>query len=127
MAPQQPAINGQRLMSGVQNVSWTNAIWMAFGAAAIYLMMVARSRLLWFPLHPIGYLVALSPPIQRLWASIFLGWLAKVLITRFGGTESYRKAVPFFLGLILGDVTMMVFWLTLDYFQNRQGHMLMPG
>ena len=127
VGPQQPAVNAQALLSGAQNVSWTNAIWMAVGAAIIYLMMLARSRLLWFPLHPIGFLVALSPPIQRLWVSIFLGWLAKVLITRFGGTETYRKAVPFFLGLILGDVTMMVFWLTLDYFQNRQGHMLMPG
>jgi hypothetical protein len=50
-----------------------------------------------------------------------------VLITRFGGIDSYRKATPAFLGLALGDVTMILFWLAIDGWQGRTGHQLLPG
>jgi hypothetical protein len=34
--------------------------------------------------------------------------------------------VPTFLGLTLGDVTMMLFWLCIDGSQGRTYHQLMP-
>ena len=89
-------------------------------------MMAARSRFAWFPFHPIGYLICLNYAMQVFWFSIFLGWLAKSLIPRFGGHTAYRKTVPFFLGLVLGDVSMMLFWLIIDGWQGRTGHFLMP-
>jgi hypothetical protein len=61
------------------------------------------------------------------WFSIFLGWLCKGLIMRFGGIDTYRKVTPAFLGLVLGDVSMMLFWLAIDGWQGRTGHQLMPG
>jgi hypothetical protein len=66
-------------------------------------------------------------PMNTLWLSVFIGWLAKVLITRFGGFDSYRKITPAFLGLALGDIVMMLFWLIIDGWQERSGHQLMPG
>jgi hypothetical protein len=51
-------------------------------------MMLARSRFLWFPLHPLGLLMSLTYPMNTLWFSIFLGWGCKVMITRFGGTDT---------------------------------------
>jgi hypothetical protein len=71
-------------------------------------------------------MMAQTYPMRRLWFSIFLGWACKVLLTRFGGTDTYRKATPFFLGLALGDVAMMVFWLAIDGWQGRTHHFLMP-
>jgi hypothetical protein len=35
-------------------------------------------------------------------AAIFVAWAAKSLIMRFGGIDLYRRATPFFIGLILG-------------------------
>jgi hypothetical protein len=124
---QQPATNAQQLINGVSDVSWTNSIWLGIGALLTYGMMVARTRFLWFPLHPLGFLMCLTYPIQRLWFSTFLGWMAKILITRFGGSDTYRKATPLFLGLALGDVVMMLVWLVVDAFFGRTGHQLMPG
>jgi hypothetical protein len=60
------------------------------------------------------------------WFSIFLGWLAKTLIMRFGGAQSYRKMTPAFLGLAFGDVAMMLFWLAIDGWQGRMNHALLP-
>ncbi|HEX8551991.1 MAG TPA: DUF6785 family protein [Abditibacteriaceae bacterium] len=104
--------------------SW---FWLGVGAALTYGMMLARTRLMWFPFHPIGYIMALTYPGQMFWFSIFLGWSAKTLLNRFGGADTVRKTTPFFLGMVLGDVSMMLFWLLIDGWQGRTSHQLMPG
>jgi hypothetical protein len=78
-------------------------------------------------LHPVGFLMCLTYPMNVLWFSIFLGWLCKVVITRFGGSDTYRKTTAAFLGLALGDVAMMLVWLAIDGWQGRNYHQLMPG
>ena len=42
--------------------------------------------------------------------AFFLGWLAKWFTLRFGGMSAYRRALPFFLGLILGDYVIASLW-----------------
>ena len=45
-----------------------------------------------------------------MWFSIFLGWAAKLILLRLGGMRLYRRALPFFLGLILGDYVAGSIW-----------------
>ena len=104
----------------------TNWLWLVIGGTLTWGMMLARSRFAWFPFHPIGYLLSLTFAAQMFWFSFFLGWLCKTLITRFGGNDTYRKVMPGFLGLALGDVAMMLFWLAVDGWNGRTGHHLMP-
>lgn len=96
------------------------------GALLTYGMMLARSRFAGFPFHPIGYLMCLTFAAHMFWFSIFLGWLCKILITRFCSHDAYRKLIPAFLGMALGDVTMILFWLLIDGWQGRTNHHLMP-
>ena len=124
---QAPARVATDLIRGTRDATWTNALWLGAGVLLTYGMMLARTRFLWFPLHPIGFLMSLTYPMNGLWFSVFLGWLCKVMITRFGGTDTYRKTTPMFLGLALGDVAMMLFWLLIDAWQARTGHKLMPS
>jgi hypothetical protein len=114
------------LYNGVSTASWTYTLWMVAGAVLTVVLMMARSRLPWFPLHPIGFLLSLTWAMEQIWFSIFVGWLCKVLITRFGGHESYRKATPLFLGLALGDIVMILFWIMIDGWQGHMGHHLTP-
>lgn len=100
--------------------------WTLFGVLMVLGMAFMRSRFLWFPLHPTGYVMAISWAMHNLWLSAFLGWTAKSLITRYGGHSSYRAAMPFFLGLALGDIASMLFWLLIDGWQGRTGHILIP-
>ncbi len=62
-----------------------------------------RIRFIWWPFHPIGYLLKGSYEMLRLWFPIFITWLIKSLILRYGGMRLYRRAYPFFIGLILGE------------------------
>jgi hypothetical protein len=100
--------------------------WVGVGAALTWAIVTARSRFVWFPLHPIGLLMMVPFAMHAMWLSIFLGWLCKVLIMRYGGNDSYRKMVPLFLGLALGDIVMAVFWVLIDGWQGRTGHALLP-
>src|SRR5207253_219008 len=92
------------LSDGTYEFNPADGIWLVLGGLLTQGMMWARSRLLWFPLHPLGLLMGLSYPLSRLWFSIFLGWGCKTLVMRFGGVNSYRRLMPAFLGLILGEV-----------------------
>lgn len=74
-----------------------------FGIAFTLLLAAMRTRFVWWPLHPVGYLVSGSFGLFRLWLPIFLTWLIKSILLRYGGLSAYRKARPFFLGLILGE------------------------
>ncbi len=102
--------------------------WAAFlvGALVTWGTVAMRARFAWFPLHPVGLVMGQSYPSAALWFSIFIGWTCKTLITRFGGNDSYRRTIPFFLGIALGDVVMMLFWIVIDGWQGRSNHMMMP-
>jgi hypothetical protein len=73
-----------------------------------------RLRYMAWPFHPIGFLVCYSYPLMTGWFSIFLGWLAKVLIVRFGGIDLFRSARNFFIGLIAGEAGAAAFWLVVS-------------
>ncbi len=124
---QAPAKNAAALLKGTQEDLVLNWGWTAVGVITTLLLITARARFSWFPLHPLGYIIFTPFAIFTLSFSIFLGWLAKTLILKFGGTATYRAALPGFLGLALGDITMMIFWVAMDGWQGRMGHYLTPN
>jgi len=69
-----------------------------------------KARFVWWPFHPIGYGLAFSFAMEYFWFPTLLGWLAKTLIIRYGGIRTFRAAIPFFLGLILGDYVTASVW-----------------
>lgn len=94
-----------------------NAIYTALGGAGFMaFLLFMRYRFLWWPLHPIGYVVGVTYAPHHLWFSILTGWLIKVLILKLGGLGSYRRYRPFFLGLIVGEYFMAAFWSLLGMF-----------
>ena len=105
--------------------SWLNGVHMMAGLAGVLLMLFVRARFN-VGLHPIGFLTASVYATHVLWFSIFLGWIAKTVINRYGGMKGYQGALPFFLGLVLGDVINAVIWIILGYV-TKVGYQLMPG
>ena len=94
---------------------------MAGGLLFSIFLMVMRSRFIWWPFHPAGYVLSASGwAIHYIWFSFLLGWLAKRLVLNYGGISGYRRAVPFFVGLTLGEYIVGSLWTILQIIMGRQ-------
>jgi len=91
-----------------------------FITMGIFLFM--RQNFLWWPFHPIGILVAPVWLMDNLWFSIFIVWLVKSIILRYGGANIYNKLKYFFLGLPLGLYTCAGVWFVIDLFTGKDGN-----
>ncbi len=94
------------------------------GAAIMGGLSFLHRTLLWWPLHPLGFAVAATQPVQDLWVSILIGWVLKVLTMRYGGYRLYQRATPVLLGLILGQAIGCAGWLIVDGLMGATGNLL---
>jgi hypothetical protein len=117
----------QELSGLIQNPSQAKSMMpMAFvgvGALITALLSFLRMRFLWWPFHPIGY--AFGSILWVEWSCIFFGWLARLVIHRLTGGRGYRRFLPFFLGLIMGDFIMYGFWGIMGCVIKGKGYL--PG
>ncbi|HIE09607.1 MAG TPA: hypothetical protein EYP65_07130 [Armatimonadetes bacterium] len=98
------------------------------GGFLFYLLLsAARLWLPWWPFHPIGYAVATIRLTEiRHWFSFFVAWLLKFAVLRYGGPTVYRRSIPFFIGLILGDFLSAAFVTTVEGLTGVRDHFLFP-
>ncbi|RYX84287.1 hypothetical protein EON83_10250 [bacterium] len=117
----QSVLNGtRRVLTQQPGVEASNWMWLATGAAIVWALTFMRARFLWFPLHPLAFLMAGGFPITKLWASFFIGWATKSLVLRFGGNDTAQRVRPFMLGLILGNAAAMMLWMLVGFFMGSQ-------
>lgn len=83
---------------------------MLFGAGAVFFLSFMRAKFIWFPFHPAGYVLANTGTMYWLWCPFLIAWICKVIITKYAGIKGYRAALPFFLGLVLGDYMSSGIW-----------------
>lgn len=134
--PQQPNIEGimhyplwvshflgERGLDQMRQTHDIRVAFVALGAAVFGVLALLRSRVMRFPLHPLGYLLILSSiyfgwvsPYYKgsgsfasgdaswLWGSALVAWLVKKLIVKYGGMNGYKQAKPFFIGLVAGSL-----------------------
>ncbi len=100
-----------------------NIGFMGIGACSVLLHRALRMRFLFWPFHPAGYALAVSFAIDYFWFPLFLSWLLKSLILKYGKIKGYREAIPFFLGLTLGDFVMGGLWMIFGVVAQRQTYM----
>lgn len=86
------------------------AIATAFGAFVVVGLGALRNHFVGLPLHPAGYLLGNTASMIWLWMPFLIAWACKTLIIRYGGIRGYRSALPFFLGLVLGDFIASSLW-----------------
>ncbi len=78
---------------------------MGGGFVFVVFLYIMRTRFLWWPLHASGYVLSGASwgGMIYFWFPVMVSWLIKSIILKHGGRGTHRKAVPFFLGLVLGD------------------------
>jgi hypothetical protein len=73
-----------------------------FGGLEATTLAVLRSRLSWWPFHPLGLAFQYTTGPRYYALSIFIVWMAKLIILRIGGPRLYEQAKPFFIGTVVG-------------------------
>jgi hypothetical protein len=100
----------------------------AAGAGALIAvgLSFARQMLPWWPLHPLGYALSTTTSMEYMWCPFLIAWIAKRVTIKYGGIKAYRTALPFFLGLILGDYVVPSLWGLFGLATNSQQYMAFP-
>jgi hypothetical protein len=74
------------------------------GAAVMLVLVWLHSSFVWWPLSPVGFIIASAYETNRsLWLNVLIAWMLTTLVRRYGGLRLYRAMRPAFLGLVLGE------------------------
>ena len=82
------------------------------GVATVIGMIIAgglqamRVRFPWWPFHPLGFAITASWEIHLVWFPLFMAWMIKANILKWGGLGVFRRSLPFFYGLIVGQFVL---------------------
>jgi hypothetical protein len=84
----------------------------AMGAGLTFTLFLAamRMRFIGWQFHPVGYALSGSWTMNLVWFVFFISWGLKLTILKYGGLKAYRRAIPFFLGLVLGEFIIGSLW-----------------
>lgn len=101
---------------------WPRIIAIGAGFAVLGALIVLRMFFLSFPIHPLGFFLVLTSIYwgwidtsvktdsmigsegSLIWAGVFVAWLLKKLLIKYGGMNTYKQAKPFFAGMVLGAI-----------------------
>ena len=89
---------------------YPSLMFISVGLLFAFLLMALRIKFFWWALHPGGFALAGCWGMNYFWLSFLVSWLVKWLILRHGGLKAYQRAVPFFLGMILGQFSVSTLW-----------------
>ncbi|MBI3921478.1 MAG: hypothetical protein HY318_08690 [Armatimonadetes bacterium] len=96
------------------------------GALMTLFLYVMRMQFMWWPFHPAGFAVSGSWSMNLFWLSLLIAWLVKRSLLKYAGMESYQKAIPFFMGLILGDFLGGGMWTVYGIWLQKRVYNFLP-
>ncbi len=96
--------------------------WTVFGGLIMGALILAQRSFFWWPIHPVAFLICNSHMVYNLWFSVFLAWLAKVLVVNFGGHRAYRSGRRFCIGMVMGYFLGGGLWGIVDTVTGKVGN-----
>ncbi|MCS7033253.1 MAG: hypothetical protein NZ561_04555, partial [Phycisphaerae bacterium] len=95
---------------------------MTIGALVMGILQALTWRLSWWPFVPVGYIFAGTWTfVSQAWFSLMIGWLAKLMILRFGGAAMFQRTRGVFIGLIFGEAMAAAFWMVVNLLLATMG------
>lgn len=107
----------------ITGANWQMPTFFGVGVLVTIFLTVMRASFFWWPLHPLGYALSGSWSTVQFWFPCFLAWVFKSLTLRYGGMGFYQRVRPFFLGLVVGEFGIAIFYVLLnivsDWFHSK--------
>lgn len=97
---------------------------LGFGIA----ILMPALKLIWagMPFHPIGFAISSSWSMHLIWCPILMAWAFKWAIVHYGGAGGYRRYLPFFMGLVLGDYMIGGLWCLFALYVDKAVYSFWP-
>ncbi|MGF1655497.1 MAG: DUF6785 family protein [Verrucomicrobiales bacterium] len=105
----QGLLEGAEVISGLERFGHmvpdtTATISFFVGLSLVILFTMGRLRFAKWPLHPVCFIVFCTYAGYMSAFSFLLGWMIKVLTTKYGGERGYHALKPLMFGLIAGEL-----------------------
>ena len=104
--------------------NWLGWLVRLLGGGVMTGLLLFQRRFLWWPLHPLGFVASMDRVMDTAWFPVFVAWLTKIVLLKYGGLKAYRSLIPLFYGLILGQFVAGGVWLIVDYFTGMRGNQI---
>jgi hypothetical protein len=113
-----------RLMTELPDANMRGWLFRVIGGLGSGFLSWAQHRWFWWPLHPLGFALSVGWLAGHIWFTSLVAWLIKLAIMHFGGIRLYQSLKPFFLGLILGEVSVNGLWGFIFWMIGERGRIL---
>ena len=91
-------------MHNSTQITGSEVLFLLTGMGIVIGMIVARHYISWWPVSPIGFVVAAGGPVRNAFFPVFLAWLIKTILIRTGGIRLYNEVQPLMIGIMVGYV-----------------------
>jgi hypothetical protein len=98
-----------------------------FGALVTFFNILMRIVVPGWPFHPAGYALSTTFGVDYFWSCLVIATLTKYVVLRYFGLGSYRRLIPFFFGIILGEYTVGAFWSVVSVVGEVRTYDFAPG
>ena len=89
------------------------------GFTVVMLMDAVRFRFPGFPLHPMGYWLALNFSVDYYWFGMLLALLIKLFVQRYYGLRGYDKLRAIAMGILVGEYAAETIWMVAAMVTNH--------
>ena len=89
-------------------------------------LMWMRTRFLWFPLHPVGFMISSDWGMAYLWTCMLACWMVKLTLLKVFGLKAMRELRYLAFGLILGDFVAGGIWSLISIITQKQMYNFWP-
>ncbi|HLV81547.1 MAG TPA: DUF6785 family protein [Chthonomonadaceae bacterium] len=96
-------------------------LFVVIGFAFVLLLDFIRFRVPAFPLHPVGYALAMNFGLDYFWFGLVIVWLIKLFVERYYGLKGHDKLHQVALGIMLAEFCAEAIWATFAMV-NRQAY-----
>ena len=92
------------------------------GVVVTAVLAFLRATFMWFPIHPLGYVLATTYFARTYWLMALIAWVIRLLVLRIGGAHSIRKGlVPFSVGMFLACIVSIIFFDVIGLYLQSTG------
>lgn len=106
-------------MQNSTTISGAEVFFLVSGMLMVTGMTVARYYFSWWPISPIGFVVAAGGPARNAFFPVFLAWLLKTILIRTGGVRLYQAVQPLMIGIMVGYVLGAAIAILADFWYFR--------